>query len=142
MLANVVEELADPLRISTERLESVLLGLVVTLSETVVMHELSCRKELLLDAIKDAIRQMPEPLNSVELRVNSADQGFVSLSSVLPESALTIISDDSLTPGGFKLRTQATIVENEVEQRFSQVASQLLEGLSVSSAEKPDEQNT
>ena len=55
---------------------------------------------------------------------------------------MTIISDDSLTPGGFKLRTQATIVENEVEQRFSQVASQLLEGLSVSSAEKPDEQNT
>ena len=142
LLANAVGELTDPLNSSTDQLEAVLLNLVVNLSETVVLHELSCRKDLLRDAIKNALRQMPEPLSSVELRVNSADQEYVSLSSLLPDSALSIIPDDSITSGGFKLRTEATMVEDEVEQRFSQVASQLLEGLSVSSAEKPDEQDS
>ena len=142
LLANIVQEFTDPLSLSTDQLESTLLNFVVTLSETVVMHELASRKELLRDAIKSALQQMPEPLNSVELRVNPADKDFVSMPEVISDAVLTIIPDDTLTSGGFKLRTQATVVEDEVEQRFSQVASQLLEGLSVSSAEKPDEQNT
>jgi flagellar assembly protein FliH len=140
LLQGMLSELERPADQVAAEIESLLLNLVVQLSETVVGVELSQRQDLLAEAIHSALEQLPESSGQVKIRVNEADRPYLEEVFVDDRGDNIIAEDASIAPGGFKMETMNTLVRHEVESRFAHVAEQLL--ASLSQPEMHDEQDS
>lgn len=137
MLMQMVSELEAPVENVAADVESLLLNMVVGLSEKVVGRELSLNKDVLSDAISATIQQLPEASGSIKLQVNSADRQYIEESLTAAHPDVEMVVNDAISPGGFKMETMNTLVKHEVEERFAHVADQFL--ASLSSPEGEDE---
>lgn len=131
LFSAMLDEFEKPISSSAAVLEQQLLELVVSLSEAVVENELSTRKELLLASIRDALKQIPEPVGSVTLRVNPDDKSYLEGVSLQQGISLDVIADESVQAGGYLLEAENTIVKHEVEDRFAAAVKQFKSNLAM-----------
>lgn len=122
MLKEMMGELQSPIALAAAELEQQLVELVVSLAETVVESELKTRKDLLAASIRQALEHLPDPVSTIQLKVNEADVSFLENSN-LPSSVL-IEGAPEISAGGFHLKTQNTLIQHELETRFSSVIEQ------------------
>ena len=129
LFGGMIAELETPLKESSEAIEQQLLDLVVMLSEAVVGTELSTRKDLLLGSIQNALQELPDPLTEVSITVNPEDKQHLEQVVLLPGVSIDIIEDEALTVGGYCIKTTNTLVQHEVESRFSDVIKQFYDSM-------------
>lgn len=120
----LLQQLQTPLEQQREALEATLIQLVVALAEAAVKAELSVNIELLAQSVREALAQLPEGSGQVVLRVHPDQQA--ALAPLLDDSRLRLQADDSFTPGSCRVDSGSCRVDYQVEQRFRQVADQLL----------------
>ncbi|MFW1677675.1 FliH/SctL family protein [Pontibacter sp. JAM-7] len=137
-LEQMLQQLLAPVTGQQASMETLLLNLVLQLSRTVVGHELATRPSVIANAIREALTQIPEPLGEVELVLNPKDIEWIKPLSDSLTAGLQLLPDESMQPGGFRLKTLNSLVSHEVETRFTQVAEQLLAQLS-SKADQADD---
>ena len=125
LLGQLVLEFENPLNTSASMLEACLLELVVSMSESVVQAELTERKGLLLDSIRDSLRMIPEPLGRVIIKVHPDDSAYLEPLLQVPGVAAELIPDPQVQVGGYLLEAENTIVKHEVEERFAEAVAQL-----------------
>ncbi|WP_067984338.1 FliH/SctL family protein [Neptuniibacter pectenicola] len=130
LLQDLLAELQTPLEKSTSAVEDALVKLVVLLAEKTVGVELETRKDLLLASIQEGMQQLPEPITTVLVKVSEDDVEFVRQSLVVPGASLVVESAADMTSGGFRLETENTLIQDEVETRFSNVVEQFYNNLS------------
>lgn len=127
-LAEVFGELEQPLQKLDVQIEALVVDLVLELSRAVVEHELTVAPEAIAGAVSDAVAQLPHGTSEVRIKVNP--DNIASLSGLAAENERwVLIEDASLLPGGCKVSTSNTLVDNSVESRFEVVAKQLLHAL-------------
>ncbi len=124
LFSGMLAELEKPLEDTTQLIEEKLLQLVVGLSEAVVGAELSTRKDLLLDSIREALQQLPDPIVDVSIHINSDDKVYLESLDLLPGVEIELLEDDSLQAGGYRINTSNTLVQHDVESRFADVVKQ------------------
>ena len=124
LFSGMLAELERPLEDTTEIIEEKLLHLVVGLSEAVIGAELLMRKELLLESIQNALQQLPDPLIDVSVTTNPADKAHLEQLDLLPGVEIELLEDPSLQAGGYRINTTNTLVQHDVETRFSDVIKQ------------------
>jgi len=133
-LADVFGELEHPLRKLDSQIEGVIVDMVLELSGAVVEHELTVASDVIAGAVSDAVAQLPHGSSEVRVRVNP--KSVSGLSELMAENERWIlIEDPSLLPGGCKVSTSNTLVDNSFESRFEVVAKQLLHALEQSPVE-------
>lgn len=133
-LADIFGELEQPLRKLDSQVEGVIVDMVLELSRAVVEHELTVTSDVIAGAVSDAVTQLPHGSSEVRIRVNPLN--VADLSELMAENQRWIlIEDPSLLPGGCKVSTSNTLVDNSVESRFEVVAKQLLHALAQSPVE-------
>ncbi|GAA0787744.1 flagellar assembly protein FliH [Marinobacterium sediminicola] len=120
----LLQQLQTPLEQQREALESTLIQLVVELSEATVKAELSLNIDLLLQSAREALSQLPEGSGKVVLSVHP--QQHAALSPLVDDLNLSLVADESLLPGSCRVDSGSCRVDYQVEQRFRQVADQLL----------------
>jgi flagellar assembly protein FliH len=98
--------------------------LVVALSEAAVKAELSQRVELLARSVHEALDQLPRASGEILVRVNP-DQ-LAALEPLLDDSRLQLKSDEGLAAGSCIVESGSCRVDYRTEERFAQVAEQLL----------------
>jgi len=129
MLKDLLSELQTPLDESTAAIEEELVKLVVLLAEKTVGAELLTRKDLLLSSIREGLQQLPEPITTVLLKVSADDSEFIEESLLLPGASLVVEVSPDIAAGGFRLETESTLIQDEVEARFSEVVEQFYNNL-------------
>lgn len=120
----LIEQLQQPIEQQREALEATLLKLVVALSEAAVKAELSQRVELLARSVHEALDQLPNTGGEILLRVNPQQQE--ALEPLLEDVRLQLKPDESLVPGSCIVESGSCRVDYRTEERFAQVAEQLL----------------
>lgn len=120
----LLEQLQQPIEQQREELESTLIKLVVSLSEAAVKAELSQRVELLARSVHEALDQLPRASGEVLLRVHPDQQA--ALEPLLDDSRLQLKPDESLAAGSCIVESGSCRVDYHTEERFAQVAEQLL----------------
>lgn len=134
LLDSLIEKLHKPLAEQEAILEGVLVKLSLKLAESVVRAELKSRRDLLAASVHEALALMPQDSGAVKLYLHPDDcERFSELPDI---ENLTLIDDPELTEGGCRVSSSYTHVDYTVEQRFAEVASQLL--LRLSSGTAPD----
>lgn len=122
LLSDMMAELQNPIKESVQEVEEQLVQLVTSLASAVVETELETRKDLLAASIHQALEQLPDPISNIQLMVNDADVEFLQQANF--PSDVVIESEPNLTAGGFRLKTENTLIQHEVESRFSSVVEQ------------------
>lgn len=120
----LVGQLQQPIEQQREALEATLIRLVISLAQAVVKAELSQRPELLANSVSEALDQLPETRGEILLRVHP-DQ-LTALEPLLDETCLRLKADDSLEVGSCIVESGSCRVDYRTEERFAQVAEQLL----------------
>ncbi|MDY6890733.1 MAG: flagellar assembly protein FliH [Pseudomonadota bacterium] len=120
----LLEQLQQPIEQQREALEATLLKLVVALAEAAVKAELRQRVDLLARSVHEALDQLPQASGKVLLRVYP-DQ-LAALEPLLDDSRLQLKPDESLSPGSCVVESGSCRVDYRTEERFAQVAEQLL----------------
>jgi len=123
-LDTLIRQLQQPIEQQREALESTLIRLVVSLAEAAVKAELSQRPELLARSVNEALDQLPKARDEVLLRVHP-DQ-LAALEPLLDDTRLKLKADDSLEAGSCVVESGSCRVDYRIEERFAQVAEQLL----------------
>jgi len=123
-LDNLIEQLQQPIERQREVLEATLIRLVVTLAEAAVKAELSQRVELLAQSVNEALDQLPGAGKELVVRVHP-DQ-LKPLEPLLEDVPLRLRADDGLTAGSCVVESGSCRVDYRVEERFAQVAEQLM----------------
>jgi len=140
MLQQMITDFETPVAQVAKEVEALLLDLVVELSEKVVGRELSVQKDILAEAIANALQQLPESSGQIKLQVNSTDRQYIESEIADGHPEVDVEVNDGIAPGGFKMQAINTLVKHEVEDRFVHVAEQFLATLS--SPEVDDEPGT
>ncbi len=120
----LLQQLQVPLEQQRESLEATLIQLVVALAEAAVKAELSLNIDHLAQSAREALAQMPEGTGDVVLSVSPEQQA--ALSPLVADLNLSLVADDTLAPGSCRIDSGSCRVDYQVEQRFRQVADQLL----------------
>lgn len=123
-LDTLLQQLQTPLEQQREALESTLIHLVMALAEATVKAELSINIDHLLQSTREALSQLPEGSGEVVVSVHPQQQ--TALAPLVADLKLSVQADDSLEPGSCRVDSGSCRVDYQVEQRFRQVADQLL----------------
>jgi len=136
LLDSLIEKLQGPLAGQEVVLEEALVKLSLKLAESVVRSELKSRSDLLAASVHEALALIPQDSGAVKLYLHPADcERFSELPDI---DNLTLIDDPELTEGGCRVSSSYTHVDFTVEQRFAEVASQLLLRLGAATASESE----
>lgn len=127
-LAQMLDELEAPLAQQSAQLEQCLLGLVSNLARAVTGHELTSQPQLILQAVQDALAQLPSERGGVRIHVNPEDEVLLQ-PLVEAQDDRELVPDGSISAGGCLVKTANCQVDSRVESRFRQAADQLLSRL-------------
>ena len=135
-----MSNLLEPIKQHDDEIEEALLNLVLAISRTVIMRELSLESQQVRNTLKDALASLPPTSSNVKVWINSADyDAVVSITDSITEGVQVIKSDEVL-PGGCKVETLHSQIDATVEKRFQKTVQQMLDRHSskVPDDESPD----
>ncbi|UTW10033.1 flagellar assembly protein FliH [Marinobacterium rhizophilum] len=135
-LSQMLDELEAPLAQQSEALELCILNLVTSLARAVTGHELSSQPQLMLQAVQEALAQLPSEGGAVRIHVNPEDEVLLQPLAQAREHC-ELVADAAISPGGCLVKTANCQVDSRVETRFRQAADQLLSRLADSRPETP-----
>ena len=110
-----------------QRLVDEVLDLALVLARQLVGEALAVRRELLLPIVSAALKQLPQSLQRIELRVNPGDlellRGF--LGTVDSGSRCQLVADPSIAPGGCLVETEQCAIDVTVPTRWRRLLAAL-----------------
>lgn len=128
-LAQMVQAMHQPLAQQEQQLEGLLVGLVQQLSRAVIDLELSTRPEVIQNAIRDALQQLPQGGGELTIEVSPADLPHVEPIAGRLSFPVSVVADGSISPGSFRLQTSDSLIESDIQQQFKLLSEQLFSSL-------------
>ncbi len=101
--------------------------LVMTISQRVISHEISTNKEIIREAVKEALKYVTD--NSLlHIKVNPEDLEYLvaykeDFSSYVKDlKHLEVIGDEEIAPGGFLIETGFETIDGRMEQKLDTIS--------------------
>lgn len=135
LLNHLKTALQNPISAQETQILDILTNLVRQCSEAVVRSELAHNEQHIVTAIKQALASLPKTSGDCHLLAHSQDIAVIEKITEL--QGFSILADDTIQPGGFKLASAVTVIDDTLEQRFEQISSTLHELISQQYNEKP-----
>jgi flagellar assembly protein FliH len=126
--SHIVEQFEQPLAVLDLEIESELLGLVISLAKSVIVHELKTHPEHILAALRQGIDALPIKEQQIKIRVNSTDAALIGefySQEQLAKHRWELDIDPLLSPGDCIIDSVRSSVDLRLEQRMAQVLVQL-----------------
>lgn len=130
-LGQMLEQLQKPLSDQELMLETQLAGLVVKLASAVLDAELKTRPDLIQGAIRQALQQLPQGGGELELEVSADDLPHIEPIAERLTFPLNVKADAAISPGSFRLQSEDSLIEEDLQAQFASMASALFEDLQV-----------
>lgn len=127
-LNHIISQFELPLSILDNEIEAELLAMTISLAKSVIGHELKTHPEHILSALRQGVDALPLKEQLVKLRFNQADAELVNQcysAEQLQKNQWQIDIDPTLANGDCMIESVRSAVDLRVEQRISQVFSEL-----------------
>jgi flagellar assembly protein FliH len=127
-LNHIISQFELPLSILDNEIEAELLAMTISLAKSVIGHELKTHPEHILSALRQGVDALPLKEQLVKLRFNQADAELVNQcysAEQLQKNQWQIDIDPTLSNGDCMIESVRSAVDLRVEQRISQVFSEL-----------------
>ncbi len=125
-LGSLIKRFEDPLTEQHQELEAALLRLVIDTAQATVKQELSTRPELLQQAVQEALATLPHGEVELCFTINPQDQDQLEQIREQEHADWKIRADAAVTAGGLMVKGAHSYLDYSVENRFTQVVSQLI----------------
>ncbi|MFP4147216.1 MAG: flagellar assembly protein FliH [Halorhodospira sp.] len=127
-LRSLLDTLGRPLEQLDREAEDELLHLVFAVARQLIQRELRADPAHALQAVRQAIQELPGNGRAVTVYVHPEEYGFITeqLGTEASERGWSVVADAHLTPGGCVVTTETARVDASVERRLELVAEQLL----------------
>ncbi|MGI2002323.1 flagellar assembly protein FliH [Shewanella frigidimarina] len=125
---HIISQFELPLSILDNEIEAELLAMTISLAKSVIGHELKTHPEHILSALRQGVDALPLKEQLVKLRFNQADAELVNQcysAEQLQKNQWQIDIDPTLANGDCMIESVRSAVDLRVEQRISQVFSEL-----------------
>lgn len=129
LFAAMTNEFESPLLGAVAEVESVLLECVKTLSQAVIETELSIRPELIQNAVRASLEQLPEPLGQLKVVISPQDQTSIEQLNTRAALQAEVVVDEAMSPGSYRLETLNSLVSHDINARIEHVAEQMMSGI-------------
>lgn len=134
-LSGYINDLHYPLKQIDEEVQKELVILAISMAKAVVNVEVTQNKEVLLNAVNEAIQALPSQEKNYSIIINSEDYPvFMSHfdEATISQNNWRINTNDSIARGGCKIQTDDHAVDLSIEKRCRDIFSQMLikQGLS------------
>ncbi|MCW8883866.1 MAG: flagellar assembly protein FliH [Motiliproteus sp.] len=126
-LSGLIQSLQDPFQKQQHELESALLQLVVDTSKAVIKHELRADPGLLAQVVEEALAALPHGEPELCFTVHPDDLSQMERIREREHADWSVRGDEQLTQGGVLVKGANSYLDYSVENRFTQVVSQLLD---------------
>ena len=138
----LLEALSEPFKNFDTEVEQELIKIAISIATQVIYREIKLDPELILAAVRAAIKALPLSAQKINLHLHPADAELVRSSFEMDESSSTwtILEDASITRGGCKVDTDISHVDVSVEKRLSVVIATLLGGEKEQQEEEEEQQ--
>lgn len=125
-LADLMARFDQPLADLNSQVQESLLNVITAVSRTVIHRELQTDSSQVTELLKQGLDQMESSREQIEVTVNPVD--LIHVENAAEEAGATwkIVGDDSILPGGLKLKSGPSLVDLTSEHRFQQAILNLL----------------
>jgi|GEM_PF-1319297 len=121
-LQTVVDALMMPMEREQHLLEAMLVDTVCKLTQAVVRRELAVDSSQIVTLVSQALATLPRPCDKLELSLNPADIDTIQQHIPVPSNAdWHYNADETLLPGGCRLQTKESTVDDTIEHRLEQL---------------------
>lgn len=126
-LEQLMDTLLNPIEQQREATEAALMNLVMALSRSVVHRELQLDSSQIGAVLRHAIATLPETGDAIKIHVHPDDVDNVREAVKAIDGRASVVTDDSLHPGGCLVENSHSLVDFTVEKRFQKVVQQMLD---------------
>lgn len=125
-LSDLMARFDQPLAELDKQVQDSLLNVITAVSRTVIHRELQTDSSQVSELLKQGLDQMESSREQIEVTVNPVD--LIHVENAAEEAGATwkIVGDDSILPGGLKLKSGPSLVDLTAEHRFQQAILNLL----------------
>ena len=142
-LQRLLEALLMPLEQDQKALQTLLVDMVCQLSEAIVRRELQMDSSQVIQLVEEALATIPPGSERLNLSLNPSDASLVeeSLKEQGFQQKLSYQVDEELLPGGCRLESLNSRVDNSVEKRLNLVLEGFQQKQFVDARQKSDVEN-
>lgn len=129
-LQQVIEQLAEPLKVLDEDVESSLIDLVTLIGKHLVRRELKTHRGEVVAVVRDAMSRLPLAARNPRLHLHPEDAEIVRSALGLDgeQKAWQLVPDPLVTRGGCLVETDSSYIDATVEARLSATIARMLGG--------------
>lgn len=126
--AGICDELARPLDYLDEQTENELVRLALAVGAQLARRELAQDPELLIQIIREGVHGLPVHSRQVRVLLHPLDAAAIRerLAAPAEERAWTIVDDPAMSRGGFRILTDASVIDARFETRVATIVHSLL----------------
>ena len=125
-LQSVIGQLNDVLQVQDTETEQGLVGLAVSVAESILRRELSIDSSHIQAVVREAIASIQAESQTLDIYLNPEDCKLLQEQGQL-EPNWRLYDDASITRGGCRLNNQFSVVEYTAEAQFQQTIQQLID---------------
>jgi len=128
---SLLTALQKPYDLIEEKLYSEMVELALHISETVVSKSIADNREWVLDAVHEAVAQLPESKSEINVYLNPEDLAFIQISKPTISEKWLLHENPNISIGSCLVKQDHSSVLNDWKNRFTDISNQLAEGLAV-----------
>ncbi len=128
-LESAINDLVQPISDQHSRIEQSLLIIIQRLTKAIVGRELLIDSSHIIDIVRRSIAALPIGEDNISISLNTKDLEFFrqkASSDLLDRCSLT--EDENMTPGGCRVISKDSLVDNTVENRIDKVLHEFSQG--------------
>lgn len=137
----LLTSLKKPYALLENKLYAEMVALAVHISETVLSREIKGDKQWILEAIQQAVVQLPESESDIHVYLNADDLAFIQISKPTISDKWVLHENPTLSPGCCIVKQDHSSVLNDWKLRFNDISTQILEESQVIEQPELDETN-
>jgi len=125
-LSSLMSQFDHPQAQLNQEVQDSLLNVITAVSRTVIHRELQTDSSQVEALLKEGLNQLENTREQVEISVNPADLLHVENAAEEAGATWKIAADESILPGGLKIKSGPSLVDLTSEHRFQQAILNLL----------------
>jgi len=125
-LSSLMSQFDHPQAQLNQQVQDSLLNVITAVSRTVIHRELQTDSSQVKVLLKEGLNQLENTREQVEVSVNPSDLLYVENAAEEAGATWKIAADESILPGGLKIKSGPSLVDLTSEHRFQQAILNLL----------------
>lgn len=125
-LRQCMQQLTQPIAEQQQLVEQAMMNVALAIARAVIHRELSLDSSQVAHTVNQAIHNLPDLAAGIKVHMNATDIEHARASIEGLDTAIEIIQNTSLQPGGCLVETSSQLIDYTIEKRFQKTVHSML----------------